>query len=373
MGKPVRVLHFVSIMNQAGQETFLMNVYRQINREKVQFDFLCTSVEKGDYDKEIISLGGKLHNLPPNPLEKIKFLNYLGDCYRLYRFFKKHKEYKIFHIHTYHAFNGFLSSFTAKLAGLKNVILHSHNSNAPHPNLHKISRLFLYLIKINRFACSVVAGEWMFGINQVKKNKVKFVNNGINPKIFVFDKAKRSEMRKEFGIGNKTVIGHIGRFNYQKNHDFLIDIFKEVHEKDNNTILMLIGRGELESQIKEKVYRLGLEDAIIFTGIRSDIPDILQAIDVFTLPSHFEGLPVVLVEAQTSGLRCIVSDVISNEIKLTELISFISLNQPPDVWADKIIENSHYKRKDTYQEIVNGGYDIKETARWLENFFLQIG
>lgn len=371
MGKPAKVLHFVSIMNQAGQETFIMNVYRHLNKERVQFDFLCTSPEKGDYDDEIHTLGGNIYTLPPNPFEKIKYANYIGNVYRLYKFLRKHREY-VFHIHTYHALDGFLSSFSARISGIQNVILHSHNSNAPHPLLHKIFSNLLKIIKIKRFACSNNAGEWMFGSNAMRNNDVKIVNNGIKTQSFTYNPLKREKLRKEFGVQNKIVIGHIGRFNFQKNHDYLIDIFNEIKGINENTVLMLVGRGDLESQIKDKVEQMGLSDSVIFTGVRSDIPNLLQAMDVLLLPSHFEGLPVVLIEAQAAGLKCFASDVVSSEAKISELLHFISLEESPTYWAERILREVNYQRIDTHNEIVLSGFDIKDTAKWLEDFYDEI-
>ena len=175
------------------------------------------------------------------------------------------------------------------------------------------------------------------------------------------------------GVNNKYVLGHIGRFETQKNHSFLIDIFKAVHDRKENAVLLLVGDGLLKREISNKVDRLGLSDCVIFTGVRTDIPELLQAMDVFVFPSLFEGVPVTLVEAQASGIHCVVSDTISKEIFVTDLLETVSLDQPAGVWADNILEyHDGYPREDTYDAIVDAGYDVQTTAEWIEGFYLGI-
>ncbi|OCA88291.1 hypothetical protein A8F94_10865 [Bacillus sp. FJAT-27225] len=369
MNKPVRVLHFVSIMNQAGQETLLMNVYRKLDREKVQFDFLCTVHEKGDFDDEIYALGGKIYYLPTGNYNS-GVLRYVSEFLRIYKFLKSHGRYRIFHIHTYHALNGFISSLAAKLSGIRKVILHSHNSNAPHPELHKFIRLFLNFLTIDRFACSQLAGRWMFGNRKKDGKNIKIINNGIDTKKFVFNSTAREQTRTNLGLNDKLVIGHIGRFNYQKNHEFLIDIFNEIYIKNKDAVLLLVGRGELEDQMKDKVSKLGLNSSVFFTGIRSDIPNLLNAMDVFLFPSLFEGLGIVLIEAQTSGLKCLASDKVPMEAKVTDHLEIKSLNDSPESWADMVLKISRYKRESSLEQVIDAGYDIEYTANSLQSFYL---
>ncbi len=370
MDKPVRILHLVSLMNRAGQETFLMNIFRGINREKVQFDFLCTKLDKADFDDEIESLNGVIHRLSPNPLKNKKLLKHIGYCNSIYSFLKKHPEYNTFHIHTHHAFDAFLCALSAKLAGVNNVIIHCHNSSGPRPKLHKFFSFLLRFLKTKRFACSNDAAEWMFGSRFLEKGKVNIIKNGINSEDFVFNSYIREKTRKELGINNKIVIGHIGRLTYQKNHNFLLDVFQKIHIENSNTVLLLVGRGDLEEQIRDKVHNLGLDDSVIFTGVRSDIPDLLQAMDVFLFPSHFEGLGIVLIEAQAAGLKSFASDIIPKEAKVTNLLEFLSLNQEANNWATRVLEEINYERRNTHKEIMQCGYDIYETTLWLENFYL---
>ena len=206
----IRVIHSVSVMNRAGQETFLMNVYRRINREEIQFDFQCSDKGEGDYDSEIKAAGGKILYLGENRI-KIPYLKYFGDILLQYRFFKQYPVYDVFHIHTYHAFNAWLSIIGAKMAGMQNIILHSHNSQGMHPRLHKIFRALLSVMKIERYACAEEAAEWMFGKKCIQKNRVHIVKNGIVPENFIFSALDRDKKRKELNIEGKIAVGYFCR------------------------------------------------------------------------------------------------------------------------------------------------------------------
>ena len=362
----IKVIHSVSLMNRAGQETLLMNIYRKIDRKKIQFDFQCSERGVGDYDAEIKKLGGKILYLGENKI-KIPYLKYLGDIVLQYIFFKKYSEYDVFHIHTYHAFNAWLSIVGAKLAGMKHIILHSHNSQGMHPRLHKIFRKILGGMKIERYACSRDAAEWMFGKNCVEKNKVHIVKNGIVPEEFTFSEEGRKAKRKELNIEDKVTIGHIGRFAKQKNHEFLIDIFSEFVKLEKNTILLLVGDGELRPSIQQKAKELGLLDKIKFLGIRDDIKELLWAMDVFLFPSLYEGLSVSTVEAQAAGLPCLLSTGISAECKMTDNVEFIPLDASAEVWAlqmKKICKQGHLNNESA---INRAGYNINETVKFLED------
>jgi glycosyltransferase involved in cell wall biosynthesis len=218
------------------------------------------------------------------------------------------------------------------------------------------------------FACSSSAAKWMFGTHSASAS---IINNAIDVKKFIFNEITRKEKRREFQIGDNFLIGNVGSFSTPKNHEFLIDIFKDIHDINDKTALILIGNGNLCPTIKKKVANLGISNSVIFTGIRSDVPDILQAIDVFLFPSLYEGLPVTLVEAQAAGLKVIASDTITNEVKLTELVEFISLTEPASYWAEKVLQYvDGYERKNTWNEICKAGYDVEENAKWLEDYYL---
>lgn len=358
---PIRVLHVVTTMNRGGLETMLMNYYRHINRKKLQFDFLVHREEKSDYEKEINMLGGKVFRLSKlNPFS-IYYKN------ELYNFFHNHPEYLIVHVH-----QDCLSSIALKEAYRSHVpvrIAHSHNAQQDLNLKYLIKNCFMKFIPqyaTHLFACGKDAGDWMF-----RGKDYIVLNNAINTKKFTYNVEKKREVRNSLNLTNEIVIGHIGRFDKQKNHDFLIEVFNQVNRLDKNTRLCLVGQGKLEKEIKEKVKKLGLHDKVLFLGKRDDINELLQAMDVFVFPSLFEGLPVTLIEAQASGLPIIKSENVSKQCIITPNVFTLSLNDSPLKWAQKILEiNKVFKRKDTAQYIINNHYDINENAKWLENFYL---
>lgn len=367
----IKVVHSVSIMNRAGQETFLMNVYRNIDRTKVQFDFQCSVNAKGDYDEEIERLGGRLTYLEENKI-RIPYLRYIGDIYAQYKFFKLHKGYDVFHIHTYHAFNAWLAIVGAKAGGIKNIVLHSHNSQGMHPGLHKLFRFILNRMDIQRYACSELAAQWMYGTKTLQSGNIKIVKNGIVPEEFAFSEEGRNEKRKELEVGDEIVLGHIGRFGEQKNHAFLIDIFSEFVKIMPKARLLLVGEGELRENIQEKVDGLGLHDKVSFLGVREDIKEILWAMDVFVFPSLYEGLSVVAIEAQAAGVPVLAADTLSDETKITECLHFYPLNASPHDWAKRINELCKEKHVLTTEAIKKAGYDIRGTAEMLVNDYQNI-
>lgn len=361
MKHPIRVLQVVTYMGRGGLETMLMNYYRHIDHSKVQFDFLTHREFDGDYDKEIKELGGNVYHLSNlNPLS-IDYKTSLND------FFENHPEYKIVHSHL-----DCMAGIPLKYAKLNNVplrIAHAHNSNQTKDLKYPLKLFYKRNIKKNAnylFACGDEAGKWMFNTDNFK-----VLNNAINARDYTFNINIRNDKRKEFGISDDSIlIGHVGRFFPQKNHDFLIDFFNQFHKEHPNSYLMLVGEGELKTSIQDKVNTLGLEDYVIFTGLRSDVNELLQAMDVFLFPSLYEGLPVSIIEAQAAGLPCLISDKVPIECKKTDLVYQLNLNDSVNVWSDKIYELSHIIRRDTYEEIKESGFDIIENAKWLENFYI---
>lgn len=364
----IRVLQVFGQMNRGGAETMLMNLYRSIDRSKVQFDFVVHTNEKCDYDDEIRKLGGKIYNVP-----RYIGINHFQYKKAWFQLLKNHTEYKIIHGHVRST-----ASIYLKIAKRYNfvTIAHSHNTSSGKGFSAIVKNLLQNSIKDTSdylFACSNLAGEWLFG-EKVSDNENYFIlNNAVNTPKFSFNLKTRTEIRKGFQLEDKFVIGHIGRFHVQKNHEFLIDIFKSIHEINDNTVLLLVGEGELRSSIENKVVALGISDSVIFTGVRSDIPELLQSMDVFLFPSLFEGLPVTLIEAQAAGLKIIASDTITDEVKLTDLVDFVSLSQPTSYWAEKVLQYADgYDRRDTYYEICEAGYDVKDNAKLLESLYLDM-
>lgn len=364
---PIRVLHVVTIMNMGGLETLIMNLYRNINRDMVQFDFLVHRQEPGIYEDEIIRLGGRIFRVYPiSPKTLFQYQ------IQLRRFFSNNLEYKIVHSHL-----DTLSTFVlkaAKKAGIPCRIAHSHNSKMllDIKALFRIcSRFFINKYCTERFACSSQAAKWLFGRSELSNKGVVIFKNSIEAQKFQFDEEKRQSIRTELQIDNKLVVGHIGRFEYQKNHDFLIDIFLRINQINPNSVLLLVGTGGLEDKIKEKVISLNLNKNVIFMGVSKRVVDLLHGMDIFIFPSHFEGLGIVLIEAQATGLKCLTSETVPDEAIISPLIEKINLKERPEYWAQKALDYVNgYQRNNMIEVVRKMGYDIKTSAQTLEKFYL---
>ncbi len=360
----IRILHVVTIMNRGGLETMLMNYYRQLDRSRIQFDFMVHRTEKGHYDDEILQLGGEIHRMP-----QIRPGNYRLYFKRLDDFFAAHKEYQIVHSHINE--NSSFVLRAAKRSGVPCRIAHSHLSDLGI-DLKLPFRLYARFTMNDYpnhfFACSKKAGQWLFGKRKLTSNQITVLNNAVNVREFKYDEAIRKKVRADFGAEKSLVIGHIGRFVKQKNHGFLLDVFKSVHDRCPDSLLILIGDGPLRPSIERKAAQLGLTANVKFLGVRGDISRLLQGMDLFLFPSLFEGLPVVLIEAQAAGLKCFASDTITSETDVAERVDFISLDTPPDVWAEKILASS-YEHLDTSDLLERNGYDTAEMAKWLTRYY----
>ena len=361
MAFPVRVLHCVVGMNYGGYETLIMNIYRNIDTSKVQFDFL-TSVE-GVFDEEIKSLGGKIYRVP--------FITKVGPfLYRYYldKFFKEHKEYTIVHSHM-DKFSGMIMR-SAKKADIPVRIAHSHNTqNEGGLAYQLVKNYYGKLINPNcthRFACSQRAADWMFGKHSQECN---IVYNGIEIEKYFPNSNTRKNIREKIGVADNFLVMHIGRFTEQKNHGFLLDIFSRIKAKQENSRLLLVGQGPLEEQIKAKAKNLGIYEDIIFYGTSSKVNELLQRADAFVFPSLHEGLGIAAVEAQAAGLYCTVSDNVPKEAKICNNISFISLDKPADYWAEEILSSKAVPVDK--QALIDCEYNIIKTASFLENFYIQ--
>ena len=365
-----RILHIVGIMDLAGQETFIMNVYRKINKEKVQFDFLVHTNKTGYFDQEIVSLGGKIRRILIRNKGIVRLIRRLFDSYKFYR---NNREYDTIHIHASNA-KCILEAIPAKLAGVKRIIIHSHNINSPQPKIHYIFKPFIGIFATDYFACTQKAAEWMFSKSILisRKRGVKIIKNSIDTTKFSYNLSVRESVRSEYKIEDNFVIGHIGRFQYQKNHEFLIEVFEQIIKKKNDAMLLLIGEGQDKEKIKSIVSKKGLIESVKFLGLQDNIPSLLQAFDAFILPSHYEGFGIVAIESQAAGLVTVVSKNVPIDVKVTDLIEFVSLDNAPSDWAKVVIDTCEkHKREDTYQSIVDAGFDIEENAHLLELFYLE--
>lgn len=363
----IRILHVLNSLGNGGAESFIFNVYRNIDRNIIQFDFLLRS--KNNNSKlidEVEKMGGKIFITPEFPKHPVA--NYKA----VKHFFKTHNEYKVIHVHA-NALLYITPLILARKLDIQHRILHSHSTatknNFMFKKIHLFNRLFIKIIAKHFYACGYEAGKWMFG----EQEEFKIINNAIDTEKYVIDPVKRNNLRSEMGIEDGFVIGHVGRFVKPKNHTFLIDIFKEIYNSNPKAYLVLIGEGELLPQIKEKVDRLNLSKNVFFLGQRPDVPDLLQVVDTFVFPSIFEGIPIALIEAQAAGLKCFVSDRVSPKSKITKLVRFLSIKDSSAVWANEILmETGKSIRLNMSSDIKLSNYDISDNAKKLEDMYLDM-
>lgn len=358
----IRVLQVVTNMDRGGLESMLMNYYRHIDREKIQFDFLVHRQERAAFDDEIEALGGRIYRLPRLVPWSKSYLSALN------RFFDEHTGYKVVHVH-----QDCLSSVILKAAKQHDVpvrIAHSHSANQDKNLKYPIKLWYKRSIPeyaTNLFACGKDAGDWMFG-----GASYQIINNAIDVAAYTYDPTKRQEMRRQLGLENELTIGHVGRFSQPKNHPFLLDIFTSLLKKEPDAVLLLVGGGADMPKIQAKAQELGIAERVRFLGVRSDVADLMQAMDVFVFPSLYEGLPVTMVEAQASGLPCIISDKVPPECILTEgLVDIMTLSASPEAWAEKILAKRAIPRTDRRAEIAAHGFDITTEAVKLQEFYLK--
>lgn len=370
----IRVLELNSgSRNYGGVSSFLFNVYQNIDRSRVQFDFLSPSeTTYRIHQKEIESMGGRIVEL--NIRGNAIYSKIALYC-RLKKVIEKN-HYQIIHINSGNFFFNLSAVMAARRMGVKVRIVHSHNAGDMNRNIGK--KLLFGALKpmleksaTDLLACSSKAAGYMFTPRALDSGRVTVVYNGILPERFAFNEELRSTARKEFKIENKFVIGHVGRFEHQKNHSFLIDIFYEIHKRERSAFLLLAGEGMLEREIREKADALGIGEYVRFMGVRNDVEKLYQAMDVFVLPSFHEGLPVTGIEAQASGLPMVVSNTVTPEVKILDTVSFVELSDSPGVWADIILSYKGTKRKDCSEKISDSGYNIQAVAKKMEEFYLE--
>lgn len=360
-----RVLHVYPSMNNAGTEMVMMNLYKNIDRTNIQFDFLVQ--DKGELDDEIRKMGGNIYYIKNEG--KVKYFN------DIYRFLKNNIEYNIIHTHTHSEMGIVLKA--AKKANVKCRIAHSHNSRSDVGKIIRfIKKIKSMPIKNNAthfFACSVDAGNWLFPYKNINLN---ILPNGISLNRFKYNQEDRLRIRDELKINDKEkVICHVGRFAKQKNHEKIIDIFNEVKKEKNNVKLILVGIGPLEEKIKQKVKLLNLDNDVIFLGNRNDVNEIMSASDLFLFPSLHEGLGIVLIEAQTSGMKCIVSSNVPDEAKLDdELFYKHYLDESVSIWSKTIIRamEEEIDRSKQLDKVRKKGYDIKDVGNKIYEFYNSI-
>ena len=365
MDKPIKVLQIIGDVVGGGVETVIMNYYRNIDKTKIQFDFVVHKGALLQYITQVKNYGGKVYEITSY---KSNILKYTYEIYKII----KENNYEIVHSNM-NSLSGF-PLFAAYLAGAKVRILHNHTTDNPAEGIRTIAkrilRPFARLFANQYWACSKLAAEWMYGKNTVTNGKITIINNAIDLEKFKFNKEKREKLRKKLGIENCFVIGHVGRFVKTKNHEFLIEIFNEVLKQKSNAKLLLIGDGNLKSLIEAKVQNLGIEKAVIFLGVRNDVADLYNVMDVFVFPSLYEGLGMAVIEAQVNSLPTIVSIAIPAEAKISEYIKFISLQQPLKDWLNEV-ESAKRKELNISDELLKK-FDIREESKKLENLYLKL-
>lgn len=371
-GNKIRILQFTIAASKGGRTQYVLNNWKYIDKHRFQFDFVTFS-KTLDYEQELVEEGCNVYHISCYPEEnKEKFVEEFDQILE--------QGYDVIHIHTSYWKNTIVEE-RAKYKGIKKIIIHSHNTGCGTSitkeqeerecKRHCEIRNDLHPEMATDFwACSIEAAEWLYG-NQISGDKIKIMKNAIDLKRFTYSCSKREAVRKKLGIENEIVIGHVGRFAYQKNHRFLIDVFEKIYKKNHKTRLYLVGRGELEEGIKQQVKQLGLSEVVLFMGWRADVNELLQAIDIFVLPSRFEGLPIVAVEAQASGCPCILSDTITKEVLITKNVKHIPLDKV--IWQKEIesyIEG--FERKKTDQEIIQAGFDINMQIHEIEKEYSSV-
>lgn len=365
----IRILHSVSNMDRAGIETMLMNYYRYIDREKVQFDFLCNKSKPGAYDMEISELGGRIFHTPGlNPVKYFKYLNYMKQL------FVDYPEYKIIEAH-----NGAMGVYTLYFCKKNNIdcrIYHAHGANLDRDWKYPIKLFWKNQLASNakyNYSCGLAAAEFYFGKKNMLNGNYELIPNAIEVEKFVFSRKNRNKIRTEFSFENKKIIGHVGRFSLEKNHKFMISTFKKIHKECEDSIMIFLGDGPLLGQIKNMVEKEGLQDKIFFMGNIANVNEWYSAFDILILPSVREGLPVVGVEAQAADLPCVFSDTVTKEIGFSQKSQFISTDDP-EKWVEsicKVLKNP-LERIDNTELITDKGYNIKNEAVKLQNRYIKL-
>ena len=370
MDTPIRVLHVLGATNLGGAESRIMDLYRHIDRDKIQFDFLIHTSKEGFFDKEIQELGGHIYHLPA-----FRVYNYFAYKKACCDFFSAHKEFRIVQGHMTSTASIYLP--VAKKAGIPITIAHARSAGVDQGIkgfLTKLLRKKLYRKCDYMFACSDLAARAVFGDGQYEEGKVVFVPNAVEIGDFLPNEQIRNQIRKEYGVEDALVIGHVGRFHYAKNHEFILEIFAKFCKKNERAKLFLLGEGPRKQEMEARAMELGIAEKVIFAGNKNPVAPFYQAMDAFLFPSRFEGMPGTVVEAQAAELPCLIADTITAQVKVTDLVSFMSLEQSAEAWAEKLDEMI-LKREPVTQstmkvDISKTNYDVNYQVKQYEQFYL---
>lgn len=384
MGEAVRVLHVLGNTNLGGAESRIMDLYRHTDRNRVQFDFLVHSGEEGFYEKEIRELGGRIFRVP-----RFRIYNYFSYRKALKEFFQKHHEFALVQGHMTSTAAIYLP--IAKKAGVKKTAAHARSAGVDKGLKGTMTRFLRRNLADKAdylFTCSELAGISVYGEKAVQEGKTIFIPNAIDCAGFTFDPEKRKKMREELGLTDSFIIGHVGRFHYAKNHEYLLRVFAELCRMsagaggstaetgaDQNYHLILLGEGPLMEDTRKLAEELGVADKVHFLGNHKNIADYYQAMDYFVYPSRYEGMPGTIVEAQASGLPCLMSDTICREVIATELVETMSIEEEPKVWAEGLqrridaLVSKQENREKYAAKMAAAGFDVQAQAERMMRFY----
>ncbi len=364
----IRVLHELSALDGGGVAKLLYDYYSHMDKEIIHFDFLIQDFyDEGIYEKPLKELGCAIYKIPRIKKDRNGYLHGMEKVIR---------EGKYDVVHSHMGARGLFPMYYARKAKVPRRIVHSHIAYEPIGRLKRCFDIMLaFVAKMNAthlFACGKEAGVYMWGKRCSKMGKITIMTNAVDTESYEFDSEIRVNKREELGVGEKLVIGIVGRLSEQKNYPFLFEAYKELLQIRKDVVLVIVGRGLEEEKIREKAIKLGINDYIQFLGVRNDVPELLNAFDLFVLPSHYEGLPVVLIEAQANGLKQLVSDRVTDEMNITDLIEFLPIENTAKVWAEKMAAcyDNIDKRKAYRQQVLDAGYDIKVASKKMEEFYL---
>ncbi len=363
--KKIKVLHFIPGFLFGGIESLFMMWNEKIDPSKFEFELLLRTKEQSiELLDEYAQRGGVYHRLAIfSPKRAFKYIKSVKS------FFKEHNDYDIMHAHGADPF----VFYYAKKYGIKNIILHAHTTSEGEAKYQLIKKIFKVLsmqLVTCRTACSTLAAEWMFP----KRNDVVVIPNSVDIERFKFDDSIRQEYRQELGVENKKVVISVGRLTYQKNYPFVLDIFEQVAKRRDDTVLLIVGDGPdmemIEGMIKDK----GLEESVIMLGRRGDVPNLLQSADMFLMPSHYEGLGIVAIEAQTSGLPILLSTEVPKDVQITDLVQYMALTESAEAWSKKAIDmlKRNTDRAQYYDKVMNTDFNINNSIGMLEKLYTKL-
>lgn len=370
MAEPIRVLHVLGNTQLGGAESRTMDLYRHLDRSRVQFDFLVHTEREGHFDKEIKELGGRIFRVP-----RFRMYNYVSYKKAVTVFFEKHHEFCMVQGHITSTASIYLP--IAKKAGIPVTIAHARSAGVDKGVKGTLTRWLRRNLSKKAdylFTCSRLAGVSVFGAQAVREGRTVFIPNAIDCQAFSYQKDTRERVRRELGIEDKYVIGHVGRFHYAKNHEYLLQVFAALAGRSEtgvrkDYVLILLGEGEGMEGAKELSEQLGIAEKVHFLGNHSNVYDYYQAMDYFVYPSRFEGLPGTVVEAQAAGLRVLMSDTICEEVAATELVHVMSIREDAEVWADYVESTADYERRSYAEEMKNAGFDVAAQAQRMMGFY----